>query len=66
MKKSSDDVEQEANLFAVLLLVPGHLLRAELDKKPLDMGDDTRFKELCKTFGVSGTTMMLRLAHMKL
>jgi len=60
------DVEKEANIFAVCLLIPADLLRKELDRKPLDLGDDKRFKELCKLFDVTPAMMTLRMSLMKI
>lgn len=65
MSKLFTQMEQEADVFAVCLLIPGNMLKEELDKKPLDLVDDTRFKELCKLFDVSYTTMMFRLSILK-
>ena len=60
------DIETEAHIFAVCLLIPGDMLREELRKKPLDLGDDKRFKELCKLFDVTPAMMTLRMSLMKL
>lgn len=63
---SDKDMEMEANIFAVCLLIPADLLRKELERKPLDLGDDKRFKDLCKLFDVTPAMMTLRMSLMKL
>jgi len=58
-------MEREANIFAVCLLIPKDLLLKELERKPLDLSDDTRLKELCKLFGVTAAAMTLRMSLIK-
>jgi Zn-dependent peptidase ImmA (M78 family) len=62
----SDD-EQEANYFAMHLLVPTNLLRAEvrkLGRSGVDLsGDDDLMKKLGKVFGVSANVIAFRLAE---
>jgi Zn-dependent peptidase ImmA (M78 family) len=65
-RKEDRQLEQEANLFATLLLVPGDLLKKELEREPLNWVDDERFKRLCKMFDVSATTMAYRIALLKM
>jgi Zn-dependent peptidase ImmA (M78 family) len=60
-----DSIEKEANIFAVCLLIPKDLLLKELERKPLDLGDDTRLKELCKLFGVTTAAMTFRMSLLK-
>jgi Zn-dependent peptidase ImmA (M78 family) len=50
---SNRDLEREANIFAVCLLIPRDLILAEMRRQPLDWTDDTRFNELCRLFDVS-------------
>lgn len=55
------DMEAEANIFAVLLLVPKDLLLKEIDKLGgVDLSEDKDIKHLCKIFQVSISTMTLR------
>lgn len=60
-----DQVEMEANIFAVCLLIPADMLRAELERKPLDWCDDTRFYKLCNLFEVTTTAMAFRMSLLK-
>lgn len=63
---SSDlDVEREANYFAMHLLVPSSLLRAELDKiGGIDLSaDDGTLKKLAKKFGVSEAVIAFRVGE---
>lgn len=56
-----NDIEAEANLFAVCLLVPKDLLLREIDKMGgIDLGEDKDILHLCKLFQVSISTMTLR------
>lgn len=56
--------EQEANLFAMYLLMPEDLLRAEIKKiRSIDIGDDKAIKKLADKFKVSVTVMTLRLGQ---
>ncbi len=58
--------EEEANCFARHLLVPGNLLRAEVEKLGgVEMADDSdgKVKKLAKRFGVSPTLIVFRLAE---
>lgn len=55
------DMEAEANIFAVCLLVPKDLLLAEIDKMGgVDLSEDRDIIHLCKLFQVSISTMTLR------
>lgn len=57
--------DEDANIFAVCLLVPEETLRGELDRKPLDLSDDRRLTELCDLFEVSQSAMLLRIKLLK-
>jgi Zn-dependent peptidase ImmA (M78 family) len=58
-RRKRDKIEEEANTFAVLLLMPEHLLLPEL-KKGLDLGSDDQLKEICKKFQVTPTAFAYR------
>lgn len=60
----NQDVEKEANYFALMLLMPRDLLMRELLKyKGIDLsGDGNELKEICKTFDVSLTALTVRLS----
>lgn len=59
-------MEEEANYFAMCLLMPEKLVKEEmaLINLDLDLADDTYIKELSKRFGVSQTAMMIRLVQL--
>lgn len=62
----ANDVEREASLFALFLLMPKDLLLKEIDKLGgLDYADDTKMKSLCKTFDVSMTALAVRISYLK-
>lgn len=57
-----DEINHEASLFAILLLVPESLLRKELGDHPqIDIADDGWIGPLAKKFGVSHTLMLIRI-----
>lgn len=61
------DVEAEANAFALCILIPGDMLKDEVDKiGGLDLTSDADFKMLCDKFQVSQTAMMVRMSMMNL
>jgi Zn-dependent peptidase ImmA (M78 family) len=63
--KKRKTLEDEANVFAVCLLIPGHLLREEIDKMGgLDLGNNKQFNALCKIFDVTHSAMALRMGLM--
>ena len=59
-------MEDEANQFALCLLMPEHLLREEVKKVVWDYGNDDAIKSLCRTFEVSTIAMTVRLSQLKL
>lgn len=68
MKNLEDkQMDHEANIFALCLLMPKDLFLEELKKYEFDLGDnkDTALKELCKTFGVSQQAVLARLSMLK-
>ncbi|MDB5199165.1 MAG: IrrE N-terminal-like domain [Chitinophagaceae bacterium] len=60
MKKP--DLEKEANLFAMLLLMPSKFIKEDL-KDGITIADDKRIKELAKKYDVSITAMALRISY---
>lgn len=58
-------MEKEANVFAACLLIPEKLIKEDLSKG-VDLGDDKAMKDLCKKYGVTLTTMALRLSLLNL
>ena len=61
-----EQIEQEANYFAMHLLVPTDMLRAEVQKMGgVEIVDDSSgdLKKLAKRFGVSEAVIAFRLAE---
>lgn len=59
--KQDKDMEAEANIFAVCLLIPKDLLLAEIDKMGgIDLSEDKDMIYLCKKFQVPMAAMALR------
>lgn len=63
MTEAQQKQEEEANSFALTLLMPEHLFIRELNKKPVDLSDEncTRYQEIAKTFGVSLNAVVARI-----
>ncbi|MHC4620567.1 MAG: ImmA/IrrE family metallo-endopeptidase [Planctomycetota bacterium] len=60
--RSDQDIEREANYFAMCLLMPEDWLHHELaGQPPFDIESDERIAELAKHYGVSVQLMMMRL-----
>src|SRR6266571_1070724 len=57
-----DRREREANRFAAALLMPATLLQAEVQKHPLDFGDEEMLTDLASKFQVSIQAMSIRLS----
>ena len=57
-------MEQEAHLFACLLLMPKELLEKELEK-PIDLGSDKDINNLAKLFQVPLTALVYRISVLK-
>lgn len=64
--KRNKILEDEANYFAMCLLMPSHLVKQEVAKVKLDLTNDDALKSLAKTFDVSMTAMALRLSQLKI
>ena len=58
--------EQEANTFAAALLMPEKILREEVEKRNIDLADESGLKELAKIFDVSASAMYYRLFNLHL
>ncbi|MEY4877067.1 MAG: hypothetical protein RL708_2216 [Bacteroidota bacterium] len=59
-------IEEEANSFAAMLLMPEDLLRNEVKKIEFDLGSEETIKALSKKFDVSSTAMYFRLSNLEL
>ena len=56
---TKEEMDHEANYFAMCLLLPKDLVLKEV--KQLDLCDDDGLKRISRKFGVSLTLMVLRL-----
>lgn len=68
MKSDHSIEDAEANYFAMCLLMPEDLVRAEMKRVgAIDLADDSKneaLTKLCKTFRVSASLMVLRLGQL--
>lgn len=55
-------LEQEANLFAILLLMPSELFKRDMENG-LDLSDDNSLKTIAKKYDVSITAVAARIAY---
>jgi Zn-dependent peptidase ImmA (M78 family) len=56
--------EEEANYFAMHLLIPEHLLAQDL-ARPIDLADDKAIRTLAKRYQVPLSVMVMRLIERK-
>lgn len=56
------DIEREASLFAMLLLMPEQFFKEDM-KQSVDLADDKAINELAKKYQVSTTLVCARIAH---
>ncbi len=54
-------MEQEANLFASMILMPTSIVRKEFEKMQFDLGSEGTIDELAKKFKVSVAAMTIRI-----
>lgn len=64
------DLENEANLFACLLLMPKQFIAKDIEEMKIDLGgvkngDEDELQKLCKKYGVSLTALTYRIAIYK-
>jgi Zn-dependent peptidase ImmA (M78 family) len=59
---NNKELEDEANLFACLLLMPKEIFKEELEKISFDLGSDEAIKTLAKKFQVPLSACAFRLA----
>lgn len=62
--KTYDPREAEANAFAASLLMPRDFLTEDLQRKPIDVSDDTAVRSLARRYGVSVQALTIRLANL--
>lgn len=65
-KRARSQLEREANYFALALLMPREMFKAELAKTKMDLVSDDPINELAKRFGVSTTAVAVRMSMLKL
>lgn len=64
MKQSPEDIEAEANEFAMCLLMPADWVRDEVAKlSGLDIEDERKLRKLAAKFRVSVPMMTLRIGQ---
>ena len=59
---TDEDLESEANLFAMLLLMPTEFIKEDFDKG-ISIADDKQVKTLANKYQVPLTAMALRIAY---
>lgn len=59
------DIEKEANIFALCLLMPREMILKDL-AKGVDLSSDEDMKRLCKKYEVSATALAARIGLLKL
>lgn len=59
-------LEQEANYFASVILMPADLVRREVEKIEMDLGSEEAVRALAKIFDVSSTAMTFRISDLGL
>lgn len=59
-------MDAEANAFAMELLMPTHLLRADIRKFQPDLTDDVAISKLAKRYRVPFATMAIRIGQVML
>ena len=65
--QSPDDIEDEANAFAMELLMPTAFLRADLKALgSFDLEDPKPIRKLAEKYKVSEQVMLIRIARLKL
>lgn len=57
-------MEDEANVFALCLLMPRDMIIEDL-KEPIDLTDDSRIKAICKKYDVSVAMLIARMKLLK-
>lgn len=64
-KRTSFDIEQEASIFACLLLMPTQCIREDL-AEPIDLANHGFIKKLAKKYEVPENAVAFRLAYYKM
>lgn len=61
-----NQMNQDANVFAVLLLMPKESIEADLKTTQFDLADDGPLKDICKKYQVTMTAFSYRIQLLKL
>lgn len=61
-----EELESEANYFAMCLLMPEDMVREEVKKMQVDLGSNDFIKDLAKKFEVPVTAMAIRLSQLRI
>lgn len=64
MSNHTAQEDAEANQFAMELLMPEDLLRAEIKKHPIDVCDEKAVKKLADKFRVPESVMAIRIGQL--
>lgn len=64
--KVTQQMEQQANAFASIILMPPDLVKKEVNKMQLDLGSGHAINELARIFEVSPTAMSIRISSLGL
>lgn len=62
----TDTEEQEANLFAAMLLMPEDMVRKTAKEHPFEVDDEDQLRSFADRFGVSSQAMLIRLREIGL
>lgn len=63
---NNPEIEKDANVFALLLLMPKDSIEKDLSATQFDLTDDTPLKNLCKKYQVTMTAFSYRIQLLKL
>lgn len=58
------EMEREAILFALELLMPSFLVRQAINDQPPDIDDEHAIKQIARMFGVSPQVMAFRIGQL--
>ena len=60
---SAEEMDDEANMFAMALLMPTPMLRSDIRKYKPDLTDDMAISKLAKRYRVPFATMAIRIGQ---
>lgn len=65
-QQAANEIEQDANVFALLLLMPKEMIESDLKSTQFDLADDEPLKSICKKYQVTMTAFTYRIQLLKL